>query len=64
MDLTYDRVKEEIEKVMLGDLLEKDRLQALHRQTEIYNAHKIIANQDDPFMKDIEFFFAIGIISY
>jgi hypothetical protein len=62
MELTYDSVKEEIEKVMLGDLLEKERLRALHRQTEIYNAHKIIANQDDLLMKDIEFLLRSAMI--
>lgn len=56
MDITYSGVKERIENILKLDIVDRDELKNLHRQIEVYNAHKIIANQDDKQMKDLEFF--------
>lgn len=56
MDITYSGVKERIENILKLDIVDRDELKNLHRQIEVYNAHKIIANQDDKPMKDLEFF--------
>jgi hypothetical protein len=48
--------KVEIERIMNGDITEKENLKILHRKIEIDNAHKIIANQEYSPMRDVEFF--------
>lgn len=55
MDITYSSVKEKIESIMGSGIQDKDELVNFHRQIEVYNAHKVIANQDDQLMKDVEF---------
>jgi hypothetical protein len=55
MDITYSSVKEKIGTILGADILDKDEMRDFYRQIELYNAHKVIANQDDRLMKDVEF---------
>lgn len=56
MEITYQKVKTDIQDILKEqNVPDKERLKILHRQIEIYNAYKTIANQDDKLMKDTEF---------
>ena len=52
---SYASVKETIEQYVADDRPDKEALGTIHRQLEMYNAHKIIANEDDQLMKDVQF---------
>lgn len=61
MELTYEKTREWIEKMLGSDVLDKDELLKFHRQIEVFNAHKVIAKQMDRNMMDVEFFLRSAI---
>ena len=66
MDLTYLDVMDEINTLLNTSRLDEDKLKTIHRNIEVYNAYKVIANQDDKLMKDVQFLLnsAITLIKY
>lgn len=53
--ITYATVKERIEDILKHDIADKETTTTLHRELEVYNATKVIANEDDQPMKDVQF---------
>lgn len=53
--ITYGTVKERIEEILKNNVADKEATTTLHRELEIYNATRVVANQDDQPMKDVQF---------
>lgn len=58
MEISYTNVRNKIGEFLKLEALtsqEKNDLVNFHREIECYNARKIIADQDDQQMKDVQF---------
>lgn len=53
--ITYAVIEQRVRDILKEDVLDTEAIRKLYREIEVYNAHKVIAGEDDRQMKDVEF---------